>query len=154
MRGYLFFLLVGLGLFGGMPSGVCADNLDEISKTEAFDEGWLSLLHYQKRGDGYLSFVENEEFFLNDGGRANPQGEFLSSVQIFNQKNNQEKCAFPARFLYLQRKGWVQGNLRDCKDYQKFLADVQPKAVTMLFTNAYMSNPSSLFGHTLFRIYT
>ena len=154
MRGYLFFLLVGLGLFGGMPSGVCADNLDEISKTEAFDEGWLSLLHYQKRGDGYLSFVENEEFFLNDGGRANPQGEFLSSVQIFNQKNNQEKCAFPARFLYLQRKGWVQGNLRDCKDYQKFLADVQPKAVTMLFTNAYMSNPSSLFGHTLFRIDT
>ena len=154
MRGYLFFLLVGLGLFGGMPSGVCADNLDEISKTEAFDEGWLSLLHYQKRGDGYLSFVENEEFFLNDGGRANPQGEFLSSVQIFNQKNNQEKCAFPARFLYLQGKGWVQGNLRDCKDYQKFLADVQPKAVTMLFTNAYMSNPSSLFGDTLFRIDT
>lgn len=154
MRGYLFFLLVGLELFGGMPSGVCMDNLDEISKTEAFDEGWLSLLHYQKRGDGYLSFVENEEFFLNDEGRANPQGEFLSSMQIFNQKNNQEKCAFPARFLYLQRKGLVQGNLRDCKDYQKFLADVQPKAVTMLFTNAYMSNPSSLFGHTLFRIDT
>ena len=30
----------------------------------------------------------------------------------------------------------------------------RPKAVTMLFTNAYMSNPSSLFGHTLFRIDT
>lgn len=41
-----------------------------------------------------------------------------------------------------------------CAGYQKFLADVQPKAVTMLFTNAYMSNPSSLFGHTLFRIDT
>lgn len=65
-----------------------------------------------------------------------------------------KKCAFPARFIYLKRQGAVRGTLDDCADYQKFLADVQPKAVTMLFTNAYMSNPSSLFGHTLFRIDT
>ncbi len=154
MRGYLFFLLFCLGLFGGMSNGVCVDNLNMTSKTEALDDGWLSLLHYQKRGKVYLSFVENEEFFLSNEGRTNPQGEFLSSVRIFNQKDNQEKCAFPARFLYLQKKGLVNGSLDNCKDYQKFLADVQPKAVTMLFTNAYMSNPSSLFGHTLFRIDT
>ena len=31
---------------------------------------------------------------------------------------------------------------------------MSPSGVTILFTDAYMNNPSSLFGHTLFRIDT
>lgn len=137
----------------------------------AFDDGWLKLLHYEKSGSGYESVVENGEFFLTPGGGENPEAEYRAAVTAFNaeakpageemetlgeDKDSGElkKCAFPARFIYLKRQGAVRGTLDDCADYQKFLADVQPKAVTMLFTNAYMSNPSSLFGHTLFRIDT
>lgn len=36
--------------------GACAE-------TEAFDKGWLKLLHYEKNGSGYESVVENGEFF-------------------------------------------------------------------------------------------
>ena len=32
--------------------GACAE-------TEAFDKGWLKLLHYEKNGSGYESVVEN-----------------------------------------------------------------------------------------------
>lgn len=149
---FLFFLTVGALFTSDFEAQ--ADISETVQDEEAFNQGWLNLLHYQKNGDVYLSFVENDEFFLSSDGRENPKDEFVSAVRIFNQQGNQEKCAFPARFLYLQRKGLVNGSLDDCKDYQKFLADVQPKAVTMLFTNAYMSNPSSLFGHTLFRIDT
>lgn len=151
--------------------GACAE-------TEAFDKGWLKLLHYEKNGSGYESVVENGEFFLTSGGRENPEAEYRAAVTAFNaeaklsgeeikafgkeakasgkEENSGElkKCAFPARFIYLKRQGAVRGTLDGCASYQKFLADVQPKAVTMLFTNAYMSNPSSLFGHTLFRIDT
>ena len=151
--------------------GACAE-------TEAFDKGWLKLLHYEKNGSGYESVVENGEFFLTPGGRENPEAEYRAAVTTFNaeaksageeikafgkeakasgkEENSGElkKCAFPARFIYLKRQGSVRGTLDGCAGYQKFLADVQPKAVTMLFTNAYMSNPSSLFGHTLFRIDT
>lgn len=150
--GAFFLLAVGI-VFGSAFEGR-ADVSTVAQDTAAFEAGWLNLLHYQKNGKDYLSFVENEEFFLSGNGRENPKNEFLSAVRIFNQRDNQEKCMFPARFLYLQRKGFVNGALDDCQDYQKFLADVLPKAVTLLFTNAYMSNPSSLFGHTLFRIDT
>lgn len=81
-------------------------------------------------------------------------GEEIDAFGEDKDSGELKKCAFPARFIYLKRQGAVRGTLDDCVGFQKFLADVQPKAVTMLFTNAYMSNPSSLFGHTLFRIDT
>ena len=132
--------------------GVCAEE-------GAFADGWLKLLHYEKSGGGYVSVVENNAFFLTPDGRENPQAEYQAAVKAFSDEDSGKtadlkKCAFPARFIYLKRIGAVRGTLAECADYQKFLADVQPKAVTMLFTNAYMSNPSSLFGHTLFRIDT
>ena len=128
----------------------------------AYDTGWLKLLHYQKDGSGYESVVENDDFFLTENGRNNPEEEYKAAVQVFNAEagagqndvGELKKCLFPARFTYLKRMGAVSGTLDACSDYQKFLDDVQPKAITMLFTNAYMSNPSSLFGHTLFRIDT
>ena len=47
-----------------------------------------------------------------------------------------------------------KGDLTGCKDYQSFMNDVKPDGITVLFTNAFMSNPASLFGHTLIRIDT
>lgn len=121
---------------------------------DIYDEGWLKLLHYQPQKTAYVSIVENDSFFLTNGGRYQPLEEYNATIKAFNTPHNKKKCDFPARFLYLQKKGLVAGDLTDCKDYQKFLEDLQPQAVTLLFTNAYMNNPSSLFGHTLFRIDT
>ena len=120
----------------------------------AYSSQWLKLLHYEKDGGKYVSAVENEEFFLTQEGYKNPQAEYDEAVKLFNEKGNTKKCDFPARFMVLSRLGEVKGSLDDCKEYQQFLSDVQPKAVTMLFTDAYMNNPSSMFGHTLFRIDT
>ena len=120
----------------------------------ADDMAWLKLLHYEKGNDAYVSLVENDEFFISAGGRYNHLQEFEQTIDQFNKVDDVKKCDFPARFMYLKNRGLVRGDLSKCDEYQKFLDDVQPKSVTMLFTNAYMSNPSSLFGHTLFRIDT
>lgn len=120
----------------------------------ANDLAWRKLLHYQQKGFGYVSLVENKEFFLTKEGRNDPEAEYVAARQVFNESTDMRKCDFPARFMLLKKKGVVKGTLNDCQDYQVFLSDVQPKAITMLFTNAYMSNPSSLFGHTLFRVDT
>lgn len=127
----------------------CAD-----AEEGAFAPQWLKLLHYQKNGSGYISVVANDEFFISQEGKYFPNIEYETSIIAFNEINNTKKCDFPARFMYLKNLGKVKGNLENCEEYQKFLADVQPKAVTMLFTDAYMNNPSSMFGHTLFRIDT
>jgi hypothetical protein len=135
----LFFLL--------LCGGIC-------QAETVVDAAWLKLLMYQKSGNGYVSVIENEDFFLAADGRINPQAELNVAAQTLGREGDKLKCTFPARFMYLQQRGLVQGSLADCEEYQKFLQDVQPEAVTLLFTNAYMNNPSSLFGHTLFRIDT
>ena len=136
---FFFFLFTSLG----------AD-----AEEGAFAPQWLKLLHYQKEGSGYTSVVANDEFFLSKEGKNSPSVEYETAVTAFNEPQNVKKCDFPARFIYLKKLGAVRGTLEECEEYQQFLDDVQPKAVTMLFTDAYMNNPSSMFGHTLFRIDT
>jgi len=120
----------------------------------AYSPAWLKLLHYQKSGNGYVSVVEKGNFFLADQGRTDPQAEYDEAIRAFSEHGNLKKCDFPARFMLLKKWGKVESNLDECQEYQQFLRDVQPKAVTLLFTDAYMNNPSSMFGHTLFRIDT
>lgn len=118
----------------------------------SYDTAWLKLLHYHKTLNGYQGLVENQEFYISADGRNNPQAEFAAEIEAFSKGN--AKCRFPARFNYLKQLGKVQGDLSGCKDYQQFMHDVRPNGITILFTNAYMSNPASLFGHTLVRIDT
>lgn len=125
-----------------------------MAEEGAFDSQWLKLLHYRKNGSGYVSVVEQGNFFLTSEGRENPQAEYDEAIRVFQENGNLKKCDFPARFMVLSKAGKVKGNLDDCEEYQQYLSDLQPKAVTLLFTDAYMNNPSSMFGHTLFRIDT
>ena len=121
-------------------------------ESPASDVSWLKLLHYHKTLNGYQGLVENQEFYLSSDGRNNPQAEFAAEIEAFSK--GEEKCRFPARFNYLKQLKKVQGDLSGCKDYQQFMHDVRPNGITILFTNAYMINPASLFGHTLVRIDT
>lgn len=49
--------------------GACAE-------TEAFDKGWLKLLHYEKNGSGYESVVEMGSF--SNAGRKRESGSRIS----------------------------------------------------------------------------
>lgn len=120
----------------------------------SFPKDWQKLMHYEQNNQNYTSLIETKSYFLTPNGRFDPNAEYNAHITAFKDPNNTTKCTFPARFLYLKSKGLAKGDLSSCKDYQQYLNDLQPKAITMLFTNAYMSNPSSLFGHTLFRIDT
>ena len=117
-----------------------------------YDEAWLKLLHYHKTLGGYRGLVENQDFYISPDGRDNPIAEFAAEIKAF--ADGTEKCRFPARFNYLKQLGKVQGDLKNCNEDQQFMHDVRPNGITILLTNAYMSNPASLFGHTLVRIDT
>lgn len=122
----------------------------------AYSKEWLSLLHYQKGFlGGYESSVESQDFFISNQGRNNPQAEFNASLELFEKGEDIEKiCRFPARYKLMKNNNITDKTYPKCEDYEKFITDLQPSGVTLLFTNAYMSNPSSLFGHTLLRIDT
>lgn len=113
---------------------------------------WLKMLHYQKNFSGYKGLIIDKDFYLNSAGRENPQAELETEIQKFQK--GKDKCRFPARFNLLKDEGYISGDLSECKEYQQFMHDIRPAGITLLFTDSYMSNPASMFGHTLVRIDT
>ena len=150
MKKFLFFLELILGLLFIQP--LKAADLAQA----AADPQWLALVHYRPQFLGCVeSTIDSENFFLSPDGKTNPLSELKATISLFEQGKDQEKiCLFPARYKYLHKLGLVKKTLPACAEYEQFYRDVAPAGVTLLFTNAYMNNPSSLFGHTLLRVDT
>lgn len=112
--------------------------------------------HYRRQWTGgYRSTIDSPGFFVSSEGKTNPQAELNATIELFETGSDEKKiCLFPARYAYLRRKGLVTRRFPECREYRQFLSDVAPAGITLLFTDAYMNNPSSLFGHTLIRIDT
>jgi len=100
------------------------------------------------------SSIDSPNFFLSDEGKTNPEKELKASIDLFEKGKDETICLFPARYLFLKKKGLVNRGFPSCDEYEQFKKDLQPSGVTLLFTDAYMNNPSSMFGHTLLRIDT
>lgn len=141
-------LIFGLFLILFSFSAYAADNISAYAQSEE----WLKLLHYHKTWGGHKGLIKSESFYISAEGRTNPQAEMEADIAAFREGD--AKCRFPARFEWLKEKELVSGDLSDCTEYQSFMNDVQPDGITLLFTDAYMSNPASMFGHTLIRIDT
>ncbi len=133
---YLFFLFYLLFSFSATAAEV--------------DKAWLALGHYQNG----KSSIDSDNFFLSEDGKTDPEAELQATVELFEGNDTAKQCVFPARYLYLQKRGLAKKSFPKCEEYDQFKADLQPKDVTLLFTDAYMNNPSSMFGHTLLRIDT
>lgn len=117
---------------------------------------WLALGHYRPHWlSGWRSSIDSDNFFLAADGKDNPAAELFATIKLFEDGKDIEKiCLFPARYKILRRQGLVSADFPNCAEYEQFRRDLRPAGVTVLFTDAYMNNPSSLFGHTLLRIDT
>ncbi len=126
-------------------------------ETAANSPEWLALVHYRKNlWGGYKSSIDSDNFFLSKGGKTNPVAEIRATIKLFDNQTGDEtrkkQCLFPARWQYLKKQNLIQSSFPDCDEYEQFKKDLNPAGVTLLYTDAYMNNPSSLFGHTLMRI--
>lgn len=121
-------------------------------------DGWLAVGHYQPYiFGGYKSTIDNPEFFLSKNGQTNPVAELRETIALFksnDKKDEAQKCLMPSRYKFLQKNNVEVQAFPKCAEYEKFIDDLKPSGITLLFTNAYMNNPSSLYGHTMFRIDT
>ncbi len=127
-----------------------------FAQNPAQDAQWLALLHYQKQIiSADESTIDSENFFLSPVGKYNPEAELAATIRLFEDTNdNQKKCLFPARYQWLKKKRLITKPFPKCEEWESFYHDIRPAGATLLFTNAYMNNPASLFGHTLLRIDT
>jgi hypothetical protein len=124
---------------------------------------WQVLLHYQPRlwSGGIESQVDDPVFFLSPSGKFDPQAELDATLASFFAPPDQEEgaehpqCKFIARYQWLKQElGFDAEYLPEyaCPQFDDWVAEMDPDAVTLVFPAAYLNNPASMFGHTLLRI--
>lgn len=122
------------------------------------ERGWRLLLHYRKGLFGARSEISNRDFFISPSGRTDPQGELEATLRAFlepeaQDRNTEPACLFPARYDWL-RERLGNGSLaeRSCPRFDTWRQDLQANALTLVFADAYLNNPSSMYGHTFLRL--
>jgi len=124
---------------------------------------WQVLLHYQPRlwSGGVESQIDDAAFFLSPSGKFDPQAELDATLASFFAPPDQEEgaehpqCKFIARYQWLKQElGFDAKSLPEyaCPQFDDWMAEMDPNAVTLVFPAAYLNNPASMFGHTLLRI--
>lgn len=145
---------------------------EQAIKKAAENIEWLNLLHYRERSFSFSSkmrtIADDKAFFLADDGDKNADSEMLKTLEEMQNTsdfaslpttdeklNNHPQCKFPARFDWLKKRfpNWASQLVSlPCPAYDAWIKEMNPKSVTLIFPAAYINSPSSMFGHTLFRI--
>jgi len=120
------------------------------------DSYWLSLLHYKKNiTGGYESLIDDKNFFISKDGKKNPKKELLASIKLIKSVPKKFACRFPLRFEYLNSKYSLSDfNIKSCEKLQKYLNDINAQKAVLVFADADINKPASMFGHTFIRIDT
>lgn len=121
---------------------------------------WHLLLHYRKTWTGgYESEADGGGFFLAAAGKRDPQAELKATLTAFFAADDPERqhpqCQFPARYTWLkERLGFDAGQLceQPCDRFATWRARLNPDSATLIFADAYLDNPPSMYGHTLLRL--
>lgn len=144
------------------------------------DPTWLRLLHYRKSGDGYESEADGLNFFLSGpGGKTDPRQELVATIRGFfmgddglrrrtreilpavyesgvqMDPNIHPSCMFPAR------REWLISHLTgldraapmpSCPNLEIAQEKIHVESISLVFASYYMSEPASMFGHTLLKL--
>lgn len=123
---------------------------------------WRRLLHYRARGSGWRSEADGPRFFLSPSGRSDPSAELAAAIAAFFEpepsgpKAQHPQCRFPARYAWLKgRLSFDPSRLpeRPCPDFEAWRGAIDAGAVSMVFANAFLNNPASMYGHTFLRLH-
>lgn len=162
----LAYLLVCAGLiWPAVRAATPAQHWLARADAQALDEhpGWRALLHYEPRwlSRGQGSIISSPWFFLADRGRSDARAELAATLaalldgRVLAHWNKPAACVFPARRAFLaDRLPGLATHLpdRDCPEYARWRARLEPRSASLVFPSAYLNSPASMFGHTLLRL--
>ncbi len=109
-----------------------------------------------------MSEADGMAFFNAPDGKTNPRAELEATLQSFlmppeeiPKGKEHPQCNFPARYKWLKRElSFNPNRLQDqhCDRLSRWVEQLNPARVTLVFASYFMNNPASMFGHTLLRI--
>lgn len=180
MRSHLSVLLAILlaGPVSAEPASVVSSMADPAYLAElraradeldlARSHGWRVLGHYKGRDAGrWRSQADGADFFLSPDGPEDPAAELDATLAAFFQPpplppvgepthlDQHPQCRFPRRFEWLDEQlGFDPTRLpaQSCAELQDWKRRLGADRVTLVFADAYINNPASMFGHTFLRL--
>ncbi|MBI3553432.1 MAG: DUF4105 domain-containing protein [Elusimicrobia bacterium] len=152
----LALILLAAPVFSGPPD-YAAELISRARELRlAQDPGWLAVGHYKPTRRGrFESRVVAGTFFLSPGGRNDPEGELSATLKAFAGGTQGSQCLFPARYRWLEaRLGFDPSRLpvEDCPKLSAWREGIDASGATVVFADAFLGNPSSMFGHTFLRL--
>lgn len=160
-RPLLFLLLLAAAPLAAAAAAPSAD--ESLARARALklaeDPQWLRLGHWKLvRGKPVSDATKG--FFLSPAARRDPRAELEAEVAgLFAAEPGggvqHPRCRFPARASWLEeRLGLDPKDLppADCSKYESWRKLMDARSVSLIFASAYLSNPSSMFGHTFLRL--
>ena len=158
-----------IGRASALPIVVCiglfsADPVDGwIAEAEraglAQDPEWLVLLHAVPAAGGFRSRVDDPSFFLAPDGARNPSEELVATLRglaLPTPGTSAAMARFPGRAEFLVRRLGIDREALPMPRSAAF-EDVWDRLgatrAVLVFPDAYMGTPASMFGHTLLVIH-
>ena len=132
---------------------------------------WWALMHYRRHWFGRVeSEADGAGFFFAADGKTDPDAELAATLahffdparpppvepdEIGGVETRHPQCKFPARFAWLDaRLGFDPARLppQACPNYALWRRRIDAGGVTLVFADAYLNNPASMYGHTFLRL--
>lgn len=159
---------VGIALWPASVPAVTPSYLAELQSRArvaqlAETREWQVLLHYEvdDLNGGLKSTAATSWFFNAPTGATDPQAELdatlaaFFSTRLLQARDEPAQCVFQARYRWLKSRldfDPVQLLELDCDRLRVWLKALDAGAVTVVFPDAYLNSPASMFGHTLLRL--
>lgn len=126
------------------------------------DPGWRALGRWKTGRFGDVeSQADGPDFFLSPKGKKDPQAELEATLLAFfepepqGERAQHAQCRFPARYRWLKgRLGFDAARLpeRSCPRFEEWRAQLDPGGAKLIFADAFLNNPASMYGHTFLRL--
>jgi hypothetical protein len=121
---------------------------------------WRTLLHVERRHFTpiHRSVARGEAFFLHPDGARDPEAELRATLAALldpaarSARGEPIPCAFPARAAWLAEALDFEPAPAGCPALDAWRAQLRPTGLTLVFPEAFMDSPASMFGHTLLRL--
>ncbi|MCA9547481.1 MAG: DUF4105 domain-containing protein, partial [Myxococcales bacterium] len=136
----------------------------------ADDPQWWALLHYRQGTFGPYSEADGRGFFFAAEGHRDPHAELAATLRALFRPavapprdpqaipppaQRHPQCNFPARFAWLNaRLGFDPARLprQPCPGYDRWRHALGATGATLVFADAYLNSPASMYGHTFLRL--
>lgn len=126
---------------------------------------WRVLLHMR----GRESQADGGAFFLAPDGRRDPAAELEADLDAFagppvaddsdakgEDRPQHAQCRFPARWTWLKEALSIDAERlpeQPCPRFEEWRQAIDADGASVVFADAYLNNPSSMYGHTFLRLH-